>query len=114
MKSAYEILQDMSGILNEESFFKANVLLLDSSHRLVGEAPTLEIVERLLPTLNARWQSSEKTGKKIYGLAQLIQVLSGLDQNLMVYGFGFISPNVSGKFYYLELEDTPLGATLVD
>lgn len=114
MKSSFEILHEMSEVLDKESFSKASVLLLDSSHRLVGGAPTLEMINSLLPLLRVRQQISAETGKKIYGLAQTIQVLSELDEHLMILGFGFTSSSVSGKFYYLEIEDKPLGATIVD
>lgn len=114
MKTSYEILEEMERVLDNESLSKARILLLDSSLRLVGKVPTKERVNQLLPTLKARLNISQDKGKLIYGLSHLIQVLLVLDQNLIVEGYGFTSSNTSGKFYYLECEDKPLGATLVD
>jgi hypothetical protein len=115
MKSPHEILYEMNEILDKESYSKASVLLLDNYVRLIDNNPTREEVKQLLPTLKARQKISMHTGKNIYGLTQLIQILSKMTNNdSVVNGFGFKSSNVVGVFYYLELEDKPLGATIVD
>ncbi|OZM58681.1 hypothetical protein CIB95_03680 [Lottiidibacillus patelloidae] len=115
MKSSNEILNEMIEILDKECFSKARVLLQDRSHRVIGKYPTREKVNSLLPTLKARHKiSTHITGKKFYGLSPLIKVLSSFSEDLVINGYGFVSSNVAGVFYFLELEDKPLGATIVD
>jgi hypothetical protein len=114
MKSPQEILYEMRKILDNESYSKASVLLLDNSVSLIDKNPTREEVKQLLPTLKARQKITNHTGKKIYGLSQLIQIMSKINDELVVNGFGFKSSNIAGVFYYLKFDGKPLGATIME
>lgn len=92
---------------------KASDLLQDPDTRLVDGAPTNEEVRVLLPALKARLENSQRTGKLIYGLEQVIASLSVSNPSGVVIGYGFISPRAAGNIY-LSRKDEVLGATIVD
>lgn len=93
---------------------KACDLLEDSDTRLVAGAPTSEEVKALLPTLKARLENAQRTGKLIYGLEEVIARLASCEPTDVVVGYGFISPRAAGNIYLSGKDEQVLGATIVD
>lgn len=100
--------------LDETCAEKASDLLQHPGTRLVDGAPTNEEVRALIPTLKARLENSQRTGKQIYGLEQVIANLTTCNPTDVVVGYGFISPRAAGNFYLSSKDDQVLGATIVD
>jgi hypothetical protein len=107
------LLSQVKAQLEEACASKASDLLQDPDTRLVDGAPTKEEVKTLLPTLKARLENSERTGKLVYGLEQVIASLAASNPSEVVIGYGFISPRAAGNIY-LSRKDQVLGATIVD
>ncbi len=93
---------------------KASNLLQDPQVRLVDGAPTNEEVQELLPTLKARLENSQRTGKPIYGLEMVIANLVVCSLSDVVMSYGYISPRAAGNFYLHGKNGRFLGATIVD
>jgi len=100
--------------LEETCAAKASDLLQDPDARLVDGAPTNEEVKELLPTLKARLENSQRTGKLIHGLEQVIASLGASNPSDFVIGYGFISPRAAGNIYLSGKDEQVLGATIVD
>lgn len=109
-----ELLSKVRAQLEGANASKASDLLLDANTRLVDGAPTHEEVKDLLPTLKARLENSQRTGKPIYGLEQMIARLVSNDPSDVVIGYGFISSNAAGNIYLSSSDQQVLGATIVD
>ncbi|MGC4396492.1 hypothetical protein [Hydrogenophaga sp. T2] len=109
-----ELLQKVQSVLEQECASKAEALLQDTETRLVDGAPTREEVRDLLPTLTARLVNSTRTGKRIFGLDQLIAKLGQLDPSVVVIGYGFIAPKVAGNVYLADESGEAFGAAIVD
>lgn len=108
-----KLLSQVKAQLQGPCSSKAFDLLQDPDTRLVDGAPTNEEVKALLPTLKARLENSQRTGKLIYGLEQVIASLAARNPSDVVVGYGFISPRAAGNIY-LSRKDEVLGATIVD
>ncbi len=109
-----ELLHKARLVLDQECASKVAALLLDAETRLVDGAPTHEAVKNLLPTLKARLANSIHTGKRIFGLDQLIVRLGQMDSSAVVVGYGFISPKAAGNVYLAGEHGEALGAAIVD
>ena len=109
-----ELLHKVQQVLDQECASKAAALLLGAETRLVDGAPTREEVKDLLPTLRARLANSTHTGKRIFGLDQLIARLGQMDSLAVVVGYGFISPEAAGNVYLASEHGEALGAAIVD
>ena len=109
------LLRSAEQVLDSECASKAAGLLLDPEVRLVDGAPTHEEILALLPTLRARQINSTRTGKRIYGLNQIVDRLAKLDPSTIVIGYGFISRKGAGNIYVSSGEGVQvLGAAIVD
>lgn len=109
-----KLLAKISGGLDDTCASKATTLLLDSETKLVDGAPTREAVVELLPTLKARRENSQRTGKLIYGLDQAIANLQMMTPKDVVFGYGLISPSAAGNIYLSSEDGGLLGVALVD
>ncbi|CAN7424535.1 MafI family immunity protein [Acidovorax sp. LjRoot74] len=108
------LLSQVNAQLAQTCGEKASNLLQDPQVRPVDGAPTNEEVQELLPTLKARLENSQRTGKPIYGLEQVIASLVACNLSDVVIGYGYISPRAAGKFYLHGRDGRFLGATIVD
>lgn len=108
------LLNALTGRVNAECFSKVESLLVDDEVHLVDGAPTQEKVKDLLPTLRARKENSSRTGKKIFGLSELIETLIRMNGQEVVLGYGLISPRAAGNIYVASDGRQGLGAVVVD
>jgi hypothetical protein len=111
----HKLLRAVQQVVDRECGAKAAALLSNSQSHMVDGCPTRGVVSQLLPTLRARLANAVRTGTRIYGLIDTIDVLSTMDSDAVVLGYGFISPIAAGNFYVTDgSESVVLGATLVD
>lgn len=108
------LLSQVKARLEGACVSKASDLLQDPDSRLIDGAPTNEEVKVLLPTLKARLENSQRTGKLIYGLEQIVASLTASNPSDVVIGYGFISPRAAGNIYLSGKDEQVLGATIVD
>lgn len=109
-----QLLVTINTTLDELCALKASDLLLDPDTRTVDGTPTHEEVRNLLPTLKARLENSQQTGKRIYGLEKAMANLAAIASTEVVVGYGFISPRAAGNIYLSSGDGKVLGATIVD
>lgn len=110
-----KLLVSTQQVVDIECATKAAALLSDKQSRMVDGLPTRETVSQLLPTLRARLANAVRNDKHIYGLAKTVEILTKMDSDAIVFGYGFISPKAAGNFYLVgSSENTVLGVTLVD
>lgn len=109
-----KVLAQIMAQLEVTCAVKTSDLLLEPSSRLVDGAPTKEELKVLLPTLRARLENSRRTGKKIYGLEQLISTLGARDSSDITLGYGFISAKAAGNIYLSAKDEQLLGVAIVD
>jgi hypothetical protein len=110
-----KLLESTQLIVDVECATKVAGLLNDTQSRMVDGLPTRETVKQLLPTLQARLTNAIRNGKHIYGLADTIKILTKIDSDVIILGYGFISPKAAANFYSIDgSENIILGISFVD
>jgi hypothetical protein len=109
-----DFIDKFSNAHDEQCISKIAELLSEPDVRLLDGQPTREIVKDLLPTLKVRLKNTEITGRRVYGLANLIKTLSRMEKLDVIVGYGFISSRMGGSLYMTVDSDQGLGVSIVD
>jgi hypothetical protein len=106
------LLAAIRPILSEECSIEATHLLQESGVCLLNTNPSQGTVGQLLPSLQARRINAARSGKKIYGLDDLVANLEQKTPATIVIGYSVDSLHAVGTFYFSE-NNQGVGAMIV-